>query len=140
MQAANNLVEQSQPSHPHPDPQRPLPSWLTAMFAAVDVFDLDTFLTFLSPECELRFGNAPSIYGHEAIRQAIGGLFAGIKGISHQNLEAWVNPDTTICSGHVTYVRHDDSTLTVPFAVIFRLDRDLVRQYLIYVDNSQLFA
>lgn len=140
MQAATHLVEQPQPSQPHPDPQRPLPNWLTAMFAAVDAFDIDTFLSFLSPECELRFGNAPSIYGHEAIRNSIGGLFAAIKGIGHQHLEAWVHPDATICSGHVTYVRHNDTTLTVPFAVIFRLDHDLVRQYLIFVDNSQLFA
>ncbi|HEY0606853.1 MAG TPA: nuclear transport factor 2 family protein [Herpetosiphonaceae bacterium] len=140
MQAANNLVEQSQPSHPHPDPQRPLPSWLTGMFAAVDAFDVDTFLSFLSPDCEFRFGNAPSVYGHEAIRQGVSGLLGAIKGISHQNLEAWVHPDATICSGQVTYVRQDDSELSVPFAVIFRLDHDLVRQYLIFVDNSQLFA
>jgi ketosteroid isomerase-like protein len=140
MQAAHNLVEQSQPSHPHPDPQRPIPGWVTALYAAVDAFDMDTFLSFLSPECELHFANAPAIYGHEAIRQAIGGLFAAIKGISHQNLEAWVNPDATICSGYVTYTRKNDTTLTVPFAVIFRLDHDLVRKYQIFVDNSQLFA
>lgn len=140
MEAATNVIDQSHPSHPHADPQRPLPEWLTGMFAAVDAFDVDRFLTFLSPECEFRFANAPSVYGHEAIRQAVGGLFAAIKGISHKDLEAWVNPDTTIASGHVTYVRQNDTELTVPFAVIFRLDHGLVRQYLIYVDNSQLFA
>lgn len=110
------------------------------MFAAVDAFDLDRFLSFLSPGCEFRFTNAPTIYGHEAIGQAVGGLLGAIKGISHKDLGPWVNPDTTICSGYVTYVQQNDTELTVPFAVIFRLDHDLVRQYLIYVDNSQRFA
>lgn len=123
-----------------PSPQRPLPTWLTGMFATVDAFDADRFLTFLSPECEFRFGNAPSIYGHDAIRGAVTGLFGAIKGIRHDRLEAWVHPDATICNGLVTYTRHDDSTLTVPFAVTFRLERGLVREYLIFVDNSQLFA
>ncbi len=120
--------------------QRPLPSWLTGIFASIDAFDVDKLLTFLSPDCEFRFANAPSLYGHEAIRGMCANLFAALKGISHQELEAWMHPDATICSGRVTYVRHDNTELTVPFAVVFRLDGELVRQCLIYVDNSQLFT
>lgn len=119
---------------------RPLPQWLVEMFAAVDAFDVDTFLTFLSPDCEFRFANNPSLYGHDAIRGMLEGLFSAIKGVSHDDVEAWVTPDATICTGKVTYVRLNDTTLTVPFAVIFRLDHKLVRQYMIFVDNSQLFA
>jgi hypothetical protein len=119
---------------------RPLPSWLTSMFAAVDGFDVDRFLSFLHPECMFRFGNAEPIFGHEAIRTAVSGLFAALQGIGHADLIAWTHPDATICTGQVTYTRHDRSTLTVPFAVVFRLEQKLVKEYLIFVDNSTLFA
>lgn len=119
---------------------RPLPGWLTAMFAAVDAFDVDRFLSFLHPECMFRFGNAQPIFGHDAIRTAVSGLFAALQGISHADLAAWVHPDATLCTGQVTYTRYDDSTLTVPFAVVFRLEQKLVKEYLIFVDNSPLFA
>jgi TRAP-type uncharacterized transport system substrate-binding protein len=44
-----------------------------------------------------------------------------------------------ICHGTVTYTRHDASTLTVPFANIFRTRDDLIDEYLIYVDASALY-
>jgi ketosteroid isomerase-like protein len=120
--------------------ERTLPSWVSDLFAALDTMDVDTWMSFLTPDCTFRFGNAPSLYGHEAIREAVAGLFTAIKGINHSELEAWEHPDATICTGMVMYTRHDDSTLRVPFANVFRLRDGLVRQYLIYVDNSQLFA
>lgn len=123
-----------------PSAPRPVPTWLTGLFAAIDAFDVERFVSFLSPDCEFRFGNAPSIFGHAAIRATVSQFFAAIKGIRHSELEAWEHPDATLCSGRVTYIRHDTTELAVPFAVIFRLDGGLVRQYLIVVDNSQLFA
>lgn len=120
-------------------PHRPTPTWLIELFAAIDALDVDGFLTFLSPECEFRFGNAPSIYGHETIRSVVSSFFAAIKGMTHSDIEAWVQPSATIASGTVTYVRHNGTELAVPFAVILKLDHKLIRQYLIYIDNSQLF-
>lgn len=140
MEAVAPSTEQSVMIAAAGDRTRALPTWLTEMFAAVDTFDVQTFLTFLSPDCEFRFANAPSVYGHDAIRSVLDSLFTALKGIAHKDLEAWVHPDATICTGKVTYVRHDDTELTVPFAVIFKLEHKLVRQYLIFVDNSQLFA
>jgi ketosteroid isomerase-like protein len=120
--------------------QRSVPSWVIQMFAAIDAFDVDTFLGFLSPRCEFRFGNAPTLTGHDAVRQVVSGIFSAIKGIRHQELEAWVDADTTICRGTVTYIRHNDTELTVPFAVIFRLEEGLVRHQQIFIDQSLLFA
>lgn len=140
MDAAHDISGQSTPLPASVDPQRPVPSWLTAMFAAIDAFDVERFLTFLSPDCEFRFGNAPSIYGHATIGKALSRFFAAIKGIRHTELEAWEHPDATICSGKVTYVRQNETELAVPFAVILRLDGQLVRQYLIFVDHSALFV
>jgi len=139
MQTSTLTTQQSMPDVPSNAIHPGLPTWLTEMFAAVDAFDVETFLSFLAPDCMFRFGNTAPIYGHDAIRAAVAGLFAGLKGIGHANLAAWVHPHTVICRGDVTYTRHDDSTLTVPFAVIFKRKNDLVQEYLIYVDISQLF-
>ncbi len=87
MQTAIQEAEQSDTTVAQGDRQHVLPAWLTKMFATIDAFDVDTFLTFLSPKCEFRFGNAPSPYGHEAIRSAVASLFAAIKGIVHNDLE-----------------------------------------------------
>jgi hypothetical protein len=53
--------------------------------------------------------------------------------------DAWQAEDAVICRGEVTYIRHDGSTLTVPFANVFRMDGDKVRDYRIYMDASALF-
>ena len=42
--------------------------------------------------------------------------------------------------GRVTYTRQDRSNLDVPFANVFRYEDGLIRDYLIFVDNSALFA
>jgi len=39
----------------------------------------------------------------------------------------------------VTYTRHDSSTLTVPFANILRFEGDLIDEYLIFLDVSELY-
>ena len=43
-----------------------------------------------------------------------------------------------ICHGTVTYTRHDSSQLKVPFTNILKMDDKLIKEYLIYVDVSQL--
>jgi hypothetical protein len=117
-----------------------VPQWVEEMFAAIDAFDVERFLSFLAPDCLFRFGNAEPVMGHEAIGNVVGGIFSALKGISHANLEAWSHARVVISTGEVTYTRLDESTLTVPFAVVFKLKGTLVQEYLIYADASQLFA
>jgi hypothetical protein len=40
----------------------------------------------------------------------------------------------------VTYTRHDGSILTVPFADVFLMAGDKVRDYRVYMDASALYA
>jgi hypothetical protein len=47
--------------------------------------------------------------------------------------------DALVCHGTVTYTRHDSSTLTVPFANIFKVHGELIDEYLIFIDVSQLY-
>ncbi len=116
------------------------PDWLKSLFRSVDGSDANTFVTFLTDEASFQFANAPVVKGKPAIREMLKGFFDSIKGLNHQLTDTWQQNDAVICRGVVTYTRHDGSTLTVPFANIFRLKDGLIDEYLIYVDASQLYA
>ena len=49
-------------------------------------------------------------------------------------------PMRWFATGFVTYTRTDSSTLTVPFCNVLNLVGDQIKEYLIFIDNSQLFT
>lgn len=116
------------------------PDWITQMFRTIDNRDVGGFLTFFTDDALFRFGNSEPVIGKKAIGEALTTFFESIKAISHEVTETWEHPDTVICHGLVTYTRHDSSKYSVPFADIFKMDADLIREYLIYIDNSKLYA
>jgi ketosteroid isomerase-like protein len=115
-------------------------AWLRDLFHCVDAKDSDGWLEFLTPDACFRFGNAEIIQGKSAIRPAIIAFFAGILQLRHHLTEMWDHPDTVICRGEVTYTRLDGSTLTIPFANILKMEGELIRDYLIYADASELYS
>ncbi len=114
--------------------------WIRQLFQTIDNRDADAFSTFLAENVRFRFGNGEPANGRGAATVLVRGFFAGIKSISHEVQEMWEQPDAVICHGLVTYTRHDATTLTVPFANIFKLDGDLIEKYFIYADVSELFV
>jgi ketosteroid isomerase-like protein len=116
------------------------PPWVTTLFHALDAFDADTFASFLTDDATFVFGNAEPVRNKQAIRDVVAGFFTSINAIRHDLLETWTLPQVVICRGTVTYTRHNGSQLRVPFANIFKLQNGLIHDYLIYVDNSQLYA
>ena len=60
-------------------------------------------------------------------------------GLSHKIQQSWATEDAAICHGMVTYIRHDESELQVPFANILKTDGVLIEDYRIYIDTSQLY-
>jgi len=112
---------------------------LRDILAAVDAKDTDKFLTFLSDDASFRFANAEAIDGKKGIGDMLKGFFESITGLSHALEEHWKTDNAVISRGQVTYTRLNGSTLTVPFANIFRMKGDLIKDYLIYVDASQLY-
>jgi ketosteroid isomerase-like protein len=116
------------------------PTWVTPLFHALDAFDADTFASFLTDEASFVFGNAEPMRGKLAIRDVVADFFTSISAIRHDLLETWTLSQEVICRGIVTYTRHSGSQLRVPFANIFKLRNGLIQDYLIYVDNSQLYT
>lgn len=112
---------------------------LMRLFEAIDSFDTDTFVSYLDEDAVLRFGNMPAVTGKENIYQFIDGFFKSIKAIKHDQIEIWEVDNVSIMNGRVTYTRHDGSQLIVPFANIFKMRGDKVKDYLVFVDTSALY-
>jgi ketosteroid isomerase-like protein len=110
------------------------------LFNAIDTADTETFVSFLSDDAVFRFGNMPAVEGKDNIRQFLNNWFPTIAGVAHDQIEIWEADGVRIMNGRVTYTRHDGSQLSVYFANTFKMKGDKVKDYLIFVDTSQLYA
>ena len=117
-----------------------LRDWIDALFAAIDGKDAEAFTGFIAEDARFVFANQPAVEGRDAIRDFVAGFFASIRAVSHRVPDTWRAEDAVICRGEVTYVRHDGTALTVPFANVLVMHGDRVRDYRIYMDASALFA
>jgi ketosteroid isomerase-like protein len=113
---------------------------LQSLFQSIDRQDVDAFLALLCEDAIFRFGNAEPVKGKSAVRDVVHGFFSSIETLHHDVREVWDVGNALICHGMVTYTRHDSSTLTVPFANILRVEGDLIDEYLIFADVSQLYG
>lgn len=113
---------------------------IESLFNDIDKMDADKFASYLDDNVRFRFGNAPVVEGKEAAREAVDGFFKSIKGIRHKKLRMWVHSDSVLYQGEVTYTRHDDSEITLPFFNVFLLNGDKIKEYLIYMDINPLFV
>jgi ketosteroid isomerase-like protein len=107
---------------------------------SVDAQDTEAFLGFFEEDAQFRFGSAPAVIGKEAIQGAVDGFFVSIRALRHEILETWSDAGTVICQGQVTYTRTDESQVTLPFVIIWRMRGGLVKEYLIYIDIQPLYS
>ena len=114
------------------------PGWMDELFKAIDAKDAERFTAFIAANGTFVFANAPAVTGRTAIRDAVAGFFASIRGLSH-DVQSVAHDGSQVWSrGIVTYVRHDGSSLTAPFCNYFEMENGAVRHYQIYVDASAL--
>jgi ketosteroid isomerase-like protein len=109
------------------------------MFSIVDAKDGAALAALLTEKGIFRFANMPGVQGRENITGFLDGFFQSIKGIAHSDIEDWTTDNTRFAIGNVTYTRHDDSILKVPFSVVLRMQGNLIDEYLIFVDTSELY-
>ena len=115
-------------------------NYIKNMYSLVDTMDRAGLAAMMTENGKFRFANIPAVEGREAITGFLDNFYQSIKGIAHDQLEDWKVDDTRFATGRVTYTRHDDSTLAVPFSVILKMKGDLIHEYLIFVDTSELYA
>jgi limonene-1,2-epoxide hydrolase len=113
---------------------------LDRLFAAIDSKETESFLAFLTSDAVFRFGSAPGVKGHDAIREGVDGFFASIAGSRHKLNNVLGDGTTLICEGEVAYRRHNDSEITLPFTNVFELSGKLISHYKIYIDINPLYA
>jgi limonene-1,2-epoxide hydrolase len=114
-------------------------AWLDDLLASIDEKNTSRFLRFLTDDAVFRFGSAAPVAGTESIRAAVDGFFSTIAGSKHVLDKILVEGGTLVCEGEVTYTRHDESTITLPFANIFEMEGDLISHYKIYADAGPLY-
>jgi ketosteroid isomerase-like protein len=111
-----------------------------SVFAAIDRKDTAQFIAFLTPDAVFRFGSAAPVRGRDEIAGAVDVFFSSISGCRHVLHNTWQSANSFACEGEVTYRRHDNSEITLPFADAFDLRGDLISGYRIYIDIAPLFA
>ena len=120
--------------------QENLKQWIQDLFASIDAKNTDQFSGFLTEDAQFRFGNMPITQGKTAVTEQVDYFFNSIRSLQHSITESWLTKDDTItCHGTVTYTRHDNSTLTVPFCNIFKTNIQGIYEYLIFADVSNLY-
>ncbi len=113
------------------------------LFNAIDNFDVDEFINYLTDDALFRFANIPQVKGKKNIYEFVDNFFKSIKSIKsieHTDLEIWQLPDILFVNGKVTYTRKDDTKLSVYFSNTFKMKVDKIYEYLIFGDNSVLFS
>jgi len=109
------------------------------MYKAVDAQSSIGMCDFVTEDATFRFANMPAIEGKSNIVSFLDGFFSSIKAIRHTDIEYWNSGNSWFVTGTVTYTRHSDTSLKVPFSVLLKMRENLIKDYLIFVDASELY-
>ncbi|MEK6728060.1 MAG: nuclear transport factor 2 family protein [Candidatus Omnitrophota bacterium] len=112
---------------------------IESLFKTIDKKDAAGFVSFLAEGASFKFANTPEVVGRENIQNAVANFFSSIKGLRHRILMVYEAGDFLICEGEVTYIKHDGTELTLPFADILKIKGGLISDYRIYMDPSPLY-
>ena len=115
------------------------------VFAIVDKRDAEGFAALFAPDGRFVFGNADPVVGPAAIAGAVGGFFAGIRGLRHELRNRWETGADTVAELVVEYDRADGRSVRIPAVTIFTrsgtgADTGSITDYRIYIDLDPLFA
>jgi hypothetical protein len=114
-------------------------NFVTELYSAIDVKDTIKLVSNMTEDSIFRFANLPAVEGKGNISAFLDGFFQSIKSIRHSDIESWNTADVHFVTGRVNYTRFNDSVLSVPFAVLLKMKASLIKEFLIFVDNSELY-
>jgi hypothetical protein len=113
--------------------------FIPGMYRRVDAMDTVGFVSLFTQDGIFRWANMPPVTGKQNIEAFLNAFFQSIKAISHTDLEYWDVPGIKFATGNVNYTRHNDTLLRVPFSVILKFKGELINEFLIFVDTSELY-
>jgi hypothetical protein len=114
--------------------------WLYEFFRSADSLNLERLSAHMTDDVRLSFANYPTSAGLGAFREAIGGLWSRVKGMSHSISGAWSLHGGRIGIGEliVLYTRPDDSLYTIKCVTVLRRRGNKIRDIRIHADVTQL--
>ena len=113
--------------------------WIEEIGNTIDAKDSTKFASYIKEDGQFRFGSTAPVHSRKAIDDYVAYFFTMIKSSKHTLVNAWKEGDVVIWQGEVLYTRLDGSTVEIPFVNIFNMDGDMIKDYLIYIDNGPLF-
>jgi ketosteroid isomerase-like protein len=118
--------------------------YIQLLFATIDQMKVEEFVAFFAEDGQFRFGNADTLFGKQAIRDAITEFFSSIQGLSHDITGVWKGEwdlgDVVSVEANVTYIRQDGQVVTLPATSTLRFKGNLIQDYRIFMDISPVFA
>ena len=114
-------------------------TYLKDIYSIVDAKDGAALAAKITDDGIFRFANMPPVKGRKEITAFLDQFFQSIKGIGHDQIEEWYVNDTRFAIGSVSYTRHDNTVLTVPFSTVLRMQGNMIAEYLVFVDASELY-
>lgn len=115
-------------------------AWIKKIGETIDAKDSDGFANYFTEDGIFRFGNQPAVQGKKAVSDYVAQFFTMLQSSEHEIINFWEQADTIIWQGRVTYTRLDTNKVTIDFCNILNMKDDLIDQYLVYTDNTPLFA
>jgi ketosteroid isomerase-like protein len=114
---------------------------LADMFAALDRGDVPAYLTFLSENASLRFGNNEPVIGKAAIKESLDDFYKTFNWVRHDHVATWTADGGAALEADVSYEKPNGSTVHVPAVTVCRFNQEQkITDYRIFVDLAPLFA
>lgn len=116
--------------------------WITDLGKAIDSKDAVKFGSYISKDGTFKFGNQDIVEGIDGIVAYVSAFFNMIDSSKHDTVAIHQSSNSIIWQGRVEYTRLDKKIVTVDFCNVFNMDKDmkLIKDYIIYIDNTPLFA
>jgi ketosteroid isomerase-like protein len=113
---------------------------VTQILKTVDSKDAQAFSSHLTDDAVFRYGAQEPVKGREAVRDYVAGFFGTVRTLEHQVIDTWQGEGSFVCRGDVTYTKLDGTQVSVPFTNVYKLEGNLVREYLVYIDPTPLMG
>jgi hypothetical protein len=114
--------------------------WVNDYYFDVDAMRLESFVARHTDDVEFRFGSGPLGRGKQMLREAIGGFWLQINGLTHHGVNIWEWENITIVESKVDYERKDKVVVTIPAMTVLERQGELVCSLRIYIDLGPLFG
>ena len=113
--------------------------FMVDMFAAADSRDIPRFLRYLTDDVAFRFANAPTLHGHAQVTEALTTLFQTVGKLRHTMVGVHSCGGVWAVETVVHFEDRHGRSFSVPACSLMVLGDDRVRDYKIFMDNSQMF-